>query len=173
MADFKESVDAAPAAAAKSKSKVMPAAVAALVLAGAGGGLYWWWQRPPVSPRAAAAAAAAAKVQERHDPADSGVVSFDPFVANLADEGGSRFLRAVLKLVVEGAEAAKEVEESAVEKAQLQSAILEVITVQTADVLVTPEGTAELKKQVIEKANRIVRGTRVTDVLITEFVVQF
>ena len=89
------------------------------------------------------------------------------------DEGGSRFLRASLKLVVAGADAAKEVEESDVEVAQLQSAILEVLTVQTAEHLVTPEGKAALKRQVIEKADHILHNTKVTDVLFTEFVVQF
>jgi len=157
--------DAAPA---KSKSKLVLIAGVVVVLAGAGGGGYWWWSHP-----AKANPKAAAKVEEHHDPADAGVVSFEPFVANLADEGGSRFLRASLKLVVAGAEAAKEIGESDVELAQLQSAILEVLTVQTAEHLVTPEGKAELKKQVIEKANHILHGTKVTDVLFTEFVVQF
>ena len=63
-------------------------------------------------------------------------MSFEPFVANLADEGGGRFLRASLKLVVDGGPSArKEIEENAVERAQLQSAILEVLTEQTADEL--------------------------------------
>ncbi len=165
-----EAAAAADAAApARSKSKLVLIAGAVVVLAGAGGGGYWWWShRAPADPKAAAP-----KVEEHHDPADAGVVSFEPFVANLADEGGSRFLRASLKLVVAGADAAKEVQESAVELAQLQSAILEVLTVQTAEHLVTPEGKAALKKQVMAKAGRILHHTKVTDVLFTEFVVQF
>jgi len=160
---------AAPAAPARSKSRLVLIAGAVVVLAGAGGGGYWWWShRAQADPKAAAK-----RVEEHHDPADAGVVSFEPFVANLADEGGSRFLRASLKLVVAGADAAKEVEESDVEVAQLQSAILEVLTVQTAEHLVTPEGKAALKKQVIEKADHILHNTKVTDVLFTEFVVQF
>jgi len=160
---------AAPAAPARSKSRLVLIAGAVVVLAGAGGGGYWWWShRAQADPKAAAK-----KVEEHHDPADAGVVSFEPFVANLADEGGSRFLRASLKLVVAGADAAKEIEESDVEVAQLQSAILEVLAVQTAEHLVTPEGKAALKKQVIEKADHILHNTKVTDVLFTEFVVQF
>jgi flagellar FliL protein len=158
--------DAAPP---KRKSKLpLIAGAAALVLAGAGGGGYWWWShRAPADPNAQA------KVEETHDPADAGVVSFEPFVANLADEGGTRFLRTSLKLVVAGAETAKEVGESDVELAQLQSAILEVLTVQTAEQLVTPEGKAALKKQVLEKAGHVLHNAKVTDVLFTEFVVQF
>jgi len=153
----------APAApAAKPKSKLIPIVAAVVVLAGGGGGGYWWW-----SNRAPAGAEAEAP------PAEPGIVSFEPFVANLADAGGGRFLRASLKLVVEGAERAKEVEENAVERAQLQSAILEVLTQQTADALVTPEGKAALKEAILARTGEVLHETSITDVLITEFVVQF
>ena len=161
---------AAEAAPAKPKSKLpLIAGAAVIVLAGAGGGYWWWSHRAPADPKAA-------KVEEKvepHTPEDAGVVGFEPFVANLADEGGTRFLRASLKLVVAGAETAKEVEENAVEHAQLQSAILETLTVHTAEQLVTPEGKAALKKEILEKTGHLLHTAKVTDVLFTEFVVQF
>ena len=162
---------AAPAAPAPgSKKKLIVIAAAVLVLGGAGGGGYWWWShRAPADPKAAKAEA---KV-EPHTPEDAGIVSFEPFVANLADEGGTRFLRASLKLVVAGAETAKEVEENVVERAQLQSAILEILTIHTAEQLVTPEGKAALKKEILEKTGHVLHSAQVTDVLFTEFVVQF
>jgi flagellar FliL protein len=154
---------AAPAApAAKPKSKLIPIVAAVVVLAGGGGGYWWWSHRAPAEAQA-----------EAPPPAEPGIVSFEPFVANLADEGGGRFLRASLKLVVEGAERAKEVEENAVERAQLQSAILEVLTLQTADALVTPEGKAALKEAILARTGEVLHETPITDVLITEFVVQF
>ena len=155
----------------KPKSKLpLIAGAAVLVLVGAGGGGYWWWShRAPADPKAAEAAARV----EPHTPDDAGVVGFEPFVANLADEGGTRFLRASLKLVVAGADTAKEVEESAVERAQLQSAILEILTVHTAEQLVTLEGKTALKKEILEKTAHLLHSAKVTDVLFTEFVVQF
>ena len=171
MSDAPKVEAAAGEAPAKPKSKLpLMAGAAVLVLAGAGGGGYWWWShRAPADPKAAEAAAKA----EEHAPEDAGIVGFEPFVANLADEGGTRFLRANLKLVVAGAEKAKAVEENAVERAQLQSAILETLTVHTAEQLVTPEGKTALKKEILEKAGHVVRSAKVTDVLFTEFVVQF
>jgi len=162
---------AAPEAPAKPKSKLpLMAGAAVLVLAGAGGAGYWWWShRAPVDPKAAEAAAK----EEEHAPDDAGIVGFEPFVANLADEGGTRFLRANLKLVIAGAEKAKEVDENAVQKAKLQSTILETLTIHTAEQLVTPEGKAALKKEILEKSAHAVRAVKVTDVLFTEFVVQF
>jgi len=172
MSDAPKAEAPAADAPAKPKSKLpLIAGAAVIVLAGAGGGGYWWWShRAPADPQAAEAAA---KEEEKHDPEDAGVVGFEPFVANLADEGGTRFLRANLKLVVSGAETAKEVEENAVDKAKLQSAILEILTVHTAEQLVTPEGKAALKKEILEKTGKVLHSARVTDVLFTEFVVQF
>ena len=141
---------------------MIPIVAAVVVLAGGGGGYWWWSHRAPADDQA-----------EAPPPAEPGIVSFEPFVANLADEGGGRFLRASLKLVVEGAERAKEVEENAVERAQLQSAILEVLTLQTADALVTPEGKAALKEAILARTGEVLHETPITDVLITEFVVQF
>jgi flagellar FliL protein len=174
MSDAPKAEAPAADAPAKSKSKLpLIAGAAVIVLAGAGGGGYWWWShRAPADPKAAEAAAAAEKV-EPHTPEDAGIVGFEPFVANLADEGGTRFLRASLKLVIAGADTAKEVEENAVEHAQLQSAILEILTVHTAEQLVTPEGKAALKKEILEKTGHVLHSARVTDVLFTEFVVQF
>jgi flagellar FliL protein len=155
---------AAAAPPAKGKSKLIPIVAAVVVLAGGGGGYWWWSHRAPAEGAEAAAA---------HEPEESGVVSFEPFVANLADEGNERFLRASLKLVVGGVEKAKEVEENAVERAKLQSAILSVLTEQTADVLVTPEGKTALKQQILARTGEVLHDTPITDVLITEFVVQF
>ena len=160
---------AAPEAPAKPKSRLpLMAGAAVVVLAGAGGGYWWWSHRAPVDPKAAAVAK-----EEEHAADDAGIVGFEPFVANLADEGGTRFLRANLKLVIAGAEKAKEVDENAVQKAKLQSAILETLTVHTAEQLVTPDGKAALKKEILEKTGHVMHSAKVTDVLFTEFVVQF
>jgi flagellar FliL protein len=99
-------------------------------------------------------------------------VPLEPFIVNLADAGGSRFLRVTLSLIVDEAHAL-EFEESAVVKAKVRSAILELLAQQTADPLITPEGKAELKKAIAESAAHAVEGLHVSDVLFSEFVVQF
>jgi flagellar FliL protein len=141
----------------------MMIAAVVLVLGGGGGG-YWWWSNQ---------AAAAGEHVEEAPKADPGVLSFEPFVANLADEGGARFLRIAVKLVVDNAEHAKEIEENPVVLAQVRSAILEALTERTADELVTPEGKAALKASITEQSSHLLHETKVTDVLFTEFVVQF
>jgi flagellar basal body-associated protein FliL len=53
-----------------------------------------------------------------------------------------------------------------------RSAILELLSTQVATRLVTPEGKSEVKKAIAEQASRLL-GVKVTDVLFSEFVVQF
>jgi flagellar FliL protein len=158
---------------AKSKSKLIPIVAAVLLLGGGGGGGYWWWSHRAAAEGADGKAAEAEAEHEETEPEDAGVVSFDPFVANLADDAGARFLRASIKLVVKGAERAKEIEESAVERATLQSAILDVLTQQVSDELVTPEGKEALKDEILARAGEVLHNVTVRDVLLTEFVVQF
>jgi flagellar protein FliL len=106
-------------------------------------------------------------------PADPGIAALDPFVVNLADAGGQRFVRLTLRLVLETKHAAEELKEDELGRMRARSSILELLSLQTADRLVTPEGKAELKKSIAERATHALGHTKVVDVLFTEFVVQF
>src|SRR5215470_7625427 len=101
--------------------------VIGLILGLGGGGAGYWAY--------AMRSAAAAKPPE---PPKIGIIAMEPFVVNLADEGGSRFLRLTLALAVEGEERAKETTADKVLNARLRSAILERLTQQTSEHLVTP-----------------------------------
>ena len=156
---------AAPAAAAPAKSrKTLFIAVAALVVLGGGGGAYW---------KFFAAAPTEAAAEEPKEPAEPpAMVSFDPFVVNLSDPGSPRFLRVTLALVVDGEAHAKEFEEDTVVRMKVRSALLEMLSQQRATVLVTPEGRADLKKAVIERAGHNAEELKINDVLFSEFIVQ-
>jgi flagellar basal body-associated protein FliL len=56
---------------------------------------------------------------------------------------------------------------------QLRSAILDLLTVQTSDLLTTPDGKAALKKSITERLSPLVEGAEVQDVLFSDFVIQF
>ena len=74
----------------KRSLKTLLAIVLVPVLAGAGG-LFWWTSGDAGAEFVESETAA----QELH-----GVVAFDPFVVNLADAGGTSFLRASISLLV-------------------------------------------------------------------------
>jgi flagellar FliL protein len=160
------------------KSKlILIVAVLVLLLGGGGAGGYWFLV---VKPRAEAAAAqagdapGASGTKKGHAATGGAAVKFDPFVVNLADEGGTRYLRVGLSLVIDGDEAeAKELEETKVGLLRVRSAVLELLTQQTADHVVTQEGKQQLKEAIEKAANQVLDPVEVTDVLFTEFVVQF
>lgn len=156
-----------PAPAKKGFGKWIVLAVVLLLLASGGAaGAYWWTHRSAAPDEHAKG--------EAHDaaPDDVAVVPLEPFVVNLSDKAASRYLRVTLRLVV-AAEIAKEVAEDEVSVMRLRSAILELLTVQTSDRLVTPEGKAELKTAIAARASKILHDTKVVDVLFSDFVVQF
>lgn len=150
--------------------KMMSMLLLVLVLvAGAGGAGFWWSQRGVTAEGKAPAAAAALAVPA----VGKGIVSFQPFLANLADPGGNRFLRTSVQLVVPEAAQGDEISKDDVTLMRLRSAILEILTEQTADQLVTPDGKTKLKKAIKDRATTILGTVPVVDVLFSDFVVQF
>ena len=157
------------AKAGKGKMVIVLASVGVLALGGGGFAAYRYMGRGGAHAETAA--------KDSHEAAPektgSGIVSFDPFVANLADAGGGRFARISVKLVVANQAEAKELQENAVVVARLRSEILDLLMAQRAERLVTPEGKAELKKTIAERAAGIATPVKVTDVLFSDFVIQF
>lgn len=151
----------APPAAPKGRSKLLTLGVPVLLLLAGGGGGGWWY----FNGRAASTLEAA----PLPDPA---IAEFEPFVVNLADPGGRRFLRVSLQLLVPGESAAAEIKEDKLLHSRVRSSVLELLSTQTSAGLATPEGRAALKKAIAETATQALGHTEVSDVLFAEFVVQ-
>jgi len=149
-------------AAGGGKSPLMMAIAAAVVLAGAGGGFYMFKMK-------GAEAAAPAEPEPVHH----GAVAFSALTVNLASQPSRHFLRATVQVIVSSPEVAKEMEESAAEMAKARATMLEVLSTQTAEVLVTAEGKAEVRKTLTERLAHDLHGIEVVDDLFSDFVVQF
>lgn len=146
--------------------KLLAIAGAIVVLGGGGAGAYFMT-------RGGTGTEPTAAEEPAHAAEEHGVVTFEPFVVNLADPGGQRFLRADIRLLVGEAEAAEHAQENAVTIARLRSAIIDVLTAQTAERIVTAEGKAALKAAIAETASHMMRPTEVSDVLFADFVIQY
>jgi flagellar FliL protein len=107
-----------------------------------------------------------------HDVAP-GTLPLAPFTVNLADTDASRFLRVSIQLVVDDEREVKRIEVDTLRQARVRSAVLELLTQQSADRLNTPEGKAELKQAIITRATAALQPAKVTDVLFADFVIQF
>jgi flagellar FliL protein len=150
---------AAPQAPPKKKSKTKLIVIGLVAVAVGVGGAVYAMRRPAT---------------ETTDTASSrGLVPFDPFVVNLADPGGTRFVRLTLSLVVNNEQVASNIVATQVSMKEARSAILELLAIQTAGTLATPEGKQALKKAIIERVSAIFTDAKVTDVYFSEFVVQF
>lgn len=166
---------AAPAAAKPEKAKVkkekkprswkrigVGAAVIVLVLAGSG---YWLKGRAAAAPKTA---------EEIEAAGERSLIALDPFVVNLADDGGAHFLRANIQLIIDASEKdAVALQEKKVEIMPLRSAVLELLSQQHSATLVTPEGKNALKDAIKKRAGEVFHKFKVKEVLFSEFVVQF
>jgi flagellar protein FliL len=169
MADTEQTAaeQAAKPAKKSSKGKLFILVGVLVVLLGGGGLAAYFTMRQP----APAAGAEAAPKKAEH--AGTGIVSFEPFVVNLADTSGQRFLRISVRLIVGEEEQAKHIQESEVQLMRLRSAILELLTAQTSERIVTQDGKAALKQAIAERTAEIVKPIEVSDVLFSDFVVQY
>jgi flagellar FliL protein len=152
-----------PPAPAKKRRLLKTLLLGVVLLGAAGGGGFWWWKNGQ-------AHAAEAPKEDAHE--GGAVLGLEPFLVNLADREASRFLRVTVKLVVDEESFAKEFEENALQQSRARSTVLEHLTTLESTALVTPEGKAELKKQIAERTSAVLH-TEVRDVLFTDFVVQF
>ena len=152
----------APAAPAKKSKKLLVMILGAVVvLGGLGGGAFWYTRRAP--------AGEAAHVK----PPERGILAFEPFVVNLADPNASRFLRTTVQLIVASELQAEHLKKTPVVMMEARGAILELLTVQTSEALVTPDGKTKLKKAIAEAVGAALEDVKVVDVLFSDFVVQF
>jgi flagellar protein FliL len=102
------------------------------------------------------------------------IAHLDGFTVNLADPEDTHFLRVSIDLGIdhlpEGADKTKP--QQSLPTPRIRDAILSVLTVCKANELVTPEGKAQLKKNLMEALNKSAPELGVREIYFTEFLVQ-
>jgi len=158
----------APGRTSSRKSAGRKAATAAVLLIGIGFGVWWGFIRTGDGGPAEQAQAGPGKT----------ILPLESFVVNLADPEEGRFLRATFALGVGGQLPTiakgdnKPVETGAVSMATIRDSMLTVLAQCNSEQLLTPEGKAKLKADLINALNRDVPELRVREVYFTEFLVQ-
>jgi flagellar FliL protein len=98
------------------------------------------------------------------------IIAYPPFLVNLADPGGQRYLRITLSL-----ELSKEKKFQAEVEAKdprIKDIIISILSSKTFDEIATTQGKIAMKQEILRRLNTIMSGGRIVDVYITEFVVQ-
>ncbi|MBI3599528.1 MAG: flagellar basal body-associated FliL family protein [Nitrospinae bacterium] len=95
--------------------------------------------------------------------------SLEPFIVNLSEPGGKRYI----KIKMEFDAGNKEVEKELKNKLPLlKDNIITVLTGKTLEEVITTEGKIRLKEEIQARINRNLRTGAVKNVFFTEFVVQ-
>jgi len=153
----------APAAEAKGRGKLIPLLGGALGLVLViGGGAWWFLHRPQPEP-------VEAKQEPAEKPDVGAELALDPFIANLADEDGKRYLKATVQLEFFDR---KVPEEFNARLPQMRDLLLTLFTSKLFAEIRTPEGKGLLRDDIINRVNRALRRDLVKAVYFTEFIVQ-
>ena len=98
-----------------------------------------------------------------------GILALEPFIANLADDGGRRYLKATFQIDFGTPEVPAAM---AARLPQTRDLLLTLFTSKTFDEIRTPEGKQQLREEIIARVNQVLDRDLAKAVYFTEFIVQ-
>jgi flagellar FliL protein len=143
----------------KSNSMLLIVGAALVLILGGAGGWFYLHQGKT-------AQASAPPTEQLHN------VHLEGFTVNLADAEENHFLRITIDLGLGRVPKAAKEGESEIPIARVRDAILTVLTAGKAEVLITTEGKAQLKRDVLAALQKSAPELDVREVYFTEFLVQ-
>ena len=102
----------------------------------------------------------------------SAVILFEPFVVNLADPAGNRYLKLTLRTVVNDAQVAAAFEKDELTKARVRDRIISVLTSKMLQDIGNPSGKEALRRELTKEINTVLPHDAVQEVLFADFAVQ-
>jgi flagellar FliL protein len=142
----------------KSKNLILLIIIAVAVLAGGTGAFFFVTKSGGEKPK------------KEEAKVDEGVMfALDPFVVNLSDQSGNKFLKVSMQLELVGPAV---MEKAKVKSPQLRDAIITLLTSKTSETLMSPEGKLQLKDEINIMVNQILGDNSVKNAYLTEFVMQ-
>ena len=104
------------------------------------------------------------------------VLKLDPFVVNLADPGGMRYLRVEMSIGLSGEllgpDGKKDKSGDPVLMSQIRDAIVQMLSAKHSEELLTAEGKKELREEINKTVTPFFTTLKVTGVFFTDFMVQ-
>lgn len=171
--------------------------VAVLLLGGGGGGFYFWRSsaiaaesesgKKKPSKKAESKSEDHGGEDEKKDPSSKtdnalatslpndedvkAIVELPPFIVNLADTEQARYLRMTVSLGIEGEEGKSE-KPDPLFMTRVRNTMLAVLSDKKSDEILSVEGKAKLRKQLLEAAQAASEEPKVHAIYITDFIVQ-
>jgi len=165
----------------KKKSKLIPMIGSAVVLVAGATTALWYLGVGPFAGGAPKHAEATAAIEDDgHGGGEegghgesggkpAGILALEPFIANLADDGGRRYLKATFQIDFGKADVPPAMESHL---PQVRDLLLTLFTSKTFDDIRTPEGKQQLREEIIARVNQVLDRDLVKAVYFTEFIVQ-
>ncbi len=155
----------------KKKSKMMLFIILGVALAVLGGGGFFAYTK-----FLAPAPTLGEEVQEvptdLPDPVGE-IVSLEPFVVNLSDPKGKRYLKMRISLEIETETPTEEITEKINRLSpKLRDIVIMMLTSLSFEEVMTPEGKLRIRDELLERFNRVTRPEKIKNIYFSEFVVQ-
>ncbi|HAJ26351.1 MAG TPA: flagellar basal body protein FliL [Syntrophus sp. (in: bacteria)] len=131
--------------------------VLVLVIGGGGAGYYFFMKTP------------AKKVVVQAPPVIGTVYPMEPFIINLQDNQGERYLKLIMQLEISDPLGVKELD---MLKPRMRDNILDLLSAKTYKELMDVGGKQRLREEILMRLNSIVSTAKISKVYFTEFVVQ-
>ncbi|MFZ1202610.1 MAG: flagellar basal body-associated FliL family protein [Desulfobacterales bacterium] len=151
------------------KVLIIVAVVFVLLLAMMGTGFFFMWNKMNAA-SARTADPVETQAAEAEEPVKVGPIhELDTFIVNLADEGGSRYLRVTMNLELKDKDTIALVQERL---PLVRNGILMLLPSKKYADIATLEGKTALRAELAEKMNGFLKPHSVTNIFFTEFVIQ-
>jgi flagellar FliL protein len=95
--------------------------------------------------------------------------TFEPFVVNLSDPAGNRYIRLTLDVEVISPEVIKELE---AQNPRIRDAMIMLLSSKTYTELSTQAGKLRLKNEILDRINQLLGGPKITRAFFQDLVVQ-
>ncbi len=106
------------------------------------------------------------------DSADTGLhnlYKLDPFIVNLQDNSGTRYLKITVNLELEGEDTREEIDQL---MPKIRDSLIILLSSKSYSEIGTVEGKYRLREEMVERINNLMKEGRVLTVYFTEFVIQ-
>lgn len=165
--DIEKEVEAEEQPAGKFPLKWIILGVVVLVLAG--GGYVGWTMLNPQSNQTGADGGQAPDAEAVKEMEVGAMFDMDPFVVNLNEAGGKRYLKSKIEIEYVGDKVRLELTNRL---PQLRDVILLHLSSKTLDEIRSVDGKIELKNALIKRINQVLKQGNVRNLYFTQFVIQ-
>lgn len=143
--------------------------IGVVVLVLAGGGYVGWTMLNPQPDQTGADGGQAPDTEAVKEIEVGAMFDMDPFVVNLNEAGGKRYLKSKIEIEFVGEDVRKELTNRL---PQLRDVILLHLSSKTLDEIRSVDGKIELKNALIKRINQVLKQGKIRNLYFTQFVIQ-